>query len=329
VFCEIVSTLVIGAIVAIAVLAKPSHHTVSLFNTNGVHGSAVWGAIVGAMVMGFFALTGFEAAADMSEESVGARRAIPRAVIWSLVGTGLFGMIALVCFASAVPAGKMGDIAGSYTPVYDVVSYWLGSVGARVALAFPLVAVLGTCLSVIAVMGRLIFALARDNIVPFSKQMRTVNGRSKVPAAALVIGSLLAVAMLIYAYYQVNTFNVLVGATSILPFVYYLLIIAAYAVKRRELEAYHVPGMFTLGRWSTLVFIIAFAWEIVAMLMLTLQPMFHRADIAVLGTLGVGVVWYAAALHWRLKSGTAGVPEVAPEVAVTEASAEGLATETE
>jgi amino acid transporter len=262
----------------------------------------------------------------MSEESVGARRAIPRAVIWSLVGTGLFGMIALICFAAAVPRGHMGAIAGSYTPVYDLVSYWLGSAGARVALAFPLVAVLGTCLSVIAVMGRLIFALARDNIVPFSKPLRSVNGRSKVPAAALVIGAVLAIAMLVYAYYQVNTFNVLVGATSILPFVYYLLIIGAYAVKRRELEAYHVPGMFTLGRWSTLVFVVSFAWEIVAMLMLTLQPMFHRADIAVAGTAGVGVVWYVAALHWRLKSGAAGVPEGAPP-AMPEASSEALAAE--
>jgi amino acid transporter len=308
VFCEIVSTLVIALIVAIAALAKPASHTVSLFNTNGVHGSAIWGAVVGAMVMGFFALTGFEAAADMSEESVGARRAIPRAVIWSLVGTGLFGMIALICFASAVPTGHMTAVAGSYTPVYDVVSYWLGSTGARVALAFPLVAVLGTCLSVVAVMGRLIFALARDNVVPFSKQLRGVNGRSQVPTAALVVGSLLAIAMLIYAYYQVSTFDVLVGATSILPFVYYLLIVVAYAFKRRQLEAFHVPGMFTLGKWSKVVFGIAFVWLIAALLMLTLQPMFHQADIAVLGTLGVGVVWYVAALHWRIKAGTAGAP---------------------
>jgi hypothetical protein len=50
--------------------------------------------------------------------------------------------------------------------------------------------VLGTCLSVVAVMGRLIFALSRDNVIPFSR------------AAALVVGSLLAIAMLVYAYFQ-------------------------------------------------------------------------------------------------------------------------------
>ena len=100
----------------------------------------------------------------------------------------------------------------------------------------------------------------------------------------------------------------LVGATSILPFVYYLLIVVAYAVKRRELEAYHVPGMFTLGKWSKVVFGVAFVWLIAALLMLTLQPMFHQADIAVLATLGVGVLWYVTALHWRIKAGTAGAP---------------------
>jgi amino acid transporter len=308
VFCEIVSTLVIGVIVAIAALAKPAAHHVSLFNTGGVHGSAVWGGVVGAMVMGFFALTGFEAAADMSEESVGASRAIPRAVIWSLVGTGLFGMIALICFASAVP--DIAKIAGSYTPVFDVIAYWLGTGAARVLLVFPLVAVLGTCLAVIAVEGRLIFALARDNIAPFSRQLRSVNGRSKVPTTAIVTGSVLAIAMLVYAYYQGNTFLILVGATSILPFVYYLLIIVSYAVRRTSLQSLHVSGMFTLGKWSTAVFAIALAWLVAALLMLTLQPMFHQADIAVLGTLGVGVVWYVAVLHWRVKAGTAGAARI-------------------
>ena len=304
VFCEIVSTLVIALIVAIAALAKPASHTVSLFNTNGVHGSAIWGAVVGAMVMGFFALTGFEAAADMSEESVGARRAIPRAVIWSLVGTGLFGMIALICFASAVPTGHMTAVAGSYTPVYDVVSYWLGSTGARVALAFPLVAVLGTCLSVVAVMGRLIFALARDNVVPFSeaaaRRQRQVAGADGRPCGRLAARHRHAGLCLLPGQHLRRARRRDVHpAVRLLPADH-----GRLRVQASRLEAYHVPGMSPSGKWSKVVFGIAFVWLIAALLMLTLQPMFHQADIAVLGTLGVGVVWYVAALHWRIKAGT-------------------------
>jgi hypothetical protein len=90
-----------------------------------------------------------------------------------------------------------------------------------------------------------------------------------------------------------------------------------YAVKRRELEAFHVPGVFTLGKWPRVVFGIAFVWLVAALLMLTLQPLFHQADIAVLGTLGAGVLWYVAALPWRIRSGKAGVPEGSSDGAAT------------
>ena len=156
--------------VLIAFLAKPIHSASFLFNTGGVHGSAIWTGIAGAFAMGLFAMTGFEAAADMSEESVGAVRSVPRAVIGALVGTAIIGFIGLACFAIATP--DVAKVAASYTPVADIMTYWFGSTATRILLVFPLFAVFGTLLAVIAVAGRLLFALARDNMLPGSRRLR-------------------------------------------------------------------------------------------------------------------------------------------------------------
>src|SRR5262249_7944276 len=158
----------------------------------------------GALAMGLFALTGFESAADMSEEAVGATGSVPRAVISSLVGSGLVGMLGLICFGIATTS--LAATAASGSPVADLLTHWFGATAPRALLGFPLVAVLGTALAVIAIEGRLLFALARDHIAPGSRLLRQVNGTTQTPAAAIVVGTVLSGGMLVYAYYQSHAF---------------------------------------------------------------------------------------------------------------------------
>jgi amino acid transporter len=302
--CEIVAALVIALAVVVAYFAKPDHPVSFLVNTGGIHGSAIWGGIVGSMVMGLFSLTGFESAADISEEAVGATGSVPRAVLYSLVGSGVVGFISLVCFALATP--DVSAIAGSSSPVVAIIAHWFGGTASRVLIVFPLVAVLGTALAVVAVQGRLLFALARDNVAPGSALLRRVN-HAQTPGPAIIVGTLLTAGLLVYAYFQASSFSVLVGATSILPYVVYLMLIAAYAVRRRQLARLAAPGTFGLGRWAVPVFALAFAWLVCALLMLTVPTAFHSADIVVGIVAGVGLIWYGAVLHWRVRADRAGV----------------------
>ena len=55
--------------------------TVSASFRHGHPGNTVADAIVGGALIGIFTLVGFEAAADMAEEAVDARRTVPRAMI--------------------------------------------------------------------------------------------------------------------------------------------------------------------------------------------------------------------------------------------------------
>jgi amino acid transporter len=173
-------------------------------------------------------------------------------------------------------------------------------------VVFPLVAVSGTALAVIAIQGRLLFALARDNVIPGSSLLRRVN-REQTPGLAIAVGVLLTGALLVYAYFQASAFNVLVGATSALPYIVYLMLIVAYIVRRKELAKLAGPGTFDLGRWATPVFLIAFVWLIAALLMLTVPSAFHSSDDVLVGVGVVGLLWYGAVLHWRVRNGRAGV----------------------
>jgi L-asparagine transporter-like permease len=121
------------------------------------------------------------------------------------------------------------------------------------------------------------------------------------------VGVLLTAMLLVYAYFQASSFDVLVGATSILPYIVYLMLIAAYVVRRRDLARLGKTGTFGLGRWAVPVFALSFIWLVSALLMLTVPAAFHSADVVVLIVAGVGVVWYVTVLHWRVRSGRAGV----------------------
>jgi amino acid transporter len=327
VVAEIVATLVLAIAVLIAFLGKPIHSASFLFTNGGLHGSAMVTGIAGAFAMGLFAMTGFEAAADMSEESVGAVRSVPRAVISALVGTAIIGFIALACFAIATP--DVAKVAASYTPVADIMTYWFGSSATRVLLVFPLFAVFGTLLAVIAVAGRLLFALARDNMLPGSGRMRVVHARTKTPVFAIGVGTVASIIILVYAYLQSSAFVILVGAISIVPCIVYLLLVIGYAIRRRSLEHLQIPGAYSLGRWSTAVFVIAVVWLVFSLGVLTIPSAFHAADRVVVVILAAGVVWYFAALYSRVRAKRAGVDMIDKSVSAEAAPAEALAGEAE
>lgn len=304
VMAEIVAAFALAVAVVVAYFLKPNHPLSFLANTGGLHGPAILGGFVGAMTAGLYTLTGFEAAADMSEEARGASGSVPRAVLGALLASGVVGFLGIVGFALGLPA--IGRIANSATPIYDILTYWFGSYIARVLTVFPLIAVAGTVLSIIAIQGRLLFALARDNIAPASRYLRRVGKRSETPVTAIITGTVLAAAVMLYSYFQGQVFLILVGATTILPYIIYLMLLHGYLRRRRDLDALYRPGSFRLGRWAMPVAIAAVVWDLAALAIVTVPADFHQADLVVLAVMVIGLLWNQLFLRRRVKRGTAG-----------------------
>lgn len=306
VITEIVGTLVFGVLLLVlyGIGNKPTGHSMSfLFNTSTLVHHNTFYAIVMAALLGSFTLVGFELAADMSEETVNARFNVPRAVIIAVAGAVTLGFVALIGFTVAIP--DLATVQKSSEPLLTIAGYWLPSWLVKVFVAFVVFSMFAITVIGSAAQSRLVFSMARDNMLPFSKAFQKVHARTQTPIVALVVFGVIDIAFMWYGYLQSNSFGTLVGATSIIPYLIYFLITVAYANKRKLMES--VPGAFNLGRWAPLVIAIVLCWTFALILSLAIPSEFHGADKVVVGALILALLWYVLVLRGRIKRGEAGV----------------------
>jgi len=307
---EIVGTIGLAAVVFVLWVAEGSpdgHGLGFLGSTDTLPGQPLWYAIVLAALIGVYTLVGFEAAADMGEETVNARRTIPRAIILSVVISSVLGMLTLIGFTLAIP--DLAAVQASPVPLADITFYWLGETLAKVLLLVVVFSMFALTVVAAAASARLIFAMARDNLLPGSKALRRVNAGTKTPVIALVASLALCLALMFYGYANGNAFGTLVGAATLLPYLVYLLTVVAYGLRRRQMAA--LPEAFSLGRWATPVFVAALVWLVAVLLALILPSEFRNATYVALGVLAVAGLWYVVGLHRRLARGEAGATTLA------------------
>jgi len=307
---EIIGTVVFGVLLFVlwGVHAKPSHYGMGfLGNTTGLVHSPTWYAITLAGLLGIYTLVGFEVAADLSEECVNTRRNVPRAVLMALSSAVLLGMIALIGFTIAIPDLK--SVQTSPLPLLTIAQYWLPAWVVKVFIAFVIFSMVAIIVEDEAAQSRLVFSLARDNMLPFSKYLRRVNPKTRTPIVAMIVLGVLNVGFMIYGYFQANSFNTLIGMTAIVPYIIYFMITLAYALKRRVLE--EVPGAFSLGRAAPVVIGVVLVWTVIVMLALSAPSRFYGSDKLLGGAAVLAGLWYLVALRRRLREGRAGVTTLA------------------
>jgi amino acid transporter len=201
-------TVALILVVTLVVLVKLlTHHapggqsfTLSVFSIPS--GTPLSSVFLGA-IYGFLAFAGFEGAATLGEETREPRRAIPRAILGTVLFAGGYFILVTAVEVSAfgtTPAGLtafvdsgslLGDLGSRY------VAGWVGDVitAGVVASAF------GSALASITGSARLVFALSRDGFGP--RRLARVSSRLGTPtaavttvaAAAAVIGAIAATAL--------------------------------------------------------------------------------------------------------------------------------------
>src|SRR5438105_307361 len=311
VFTEIIGTVVVALILLILFATKPLHPISFLFSTGGVTGFDIVKAVPFAALIGIFTIVGFELAADLSEEAVNARVTVPKAVICSVVSSGVLGMFALIGFALAIP--NLQKIAASPVPIADIFSYWLCSGLTHVFLLFVYFSIFALSVIGTAATARLIFSMARDNILPFSNTLKRVNPRTRTPIPALPSTTGLSLLFALYGYVDVRYFGgysfiVLLTATATMPFLVYLGTVVAYVWKRDRLMV--LPGAFDLGAWARPVMIAALVWVVVVLAMLVIPQAYWGADVVCIIVEAVALGWWLLVLRGRLQRGEAGVSQV-------------------
>jgi len=220
----LIATVLTGVMLVYAPTFEPAR-LLTFSNYGGTAGGDIWPAhdnVGWLFLLGFllpaYTVTGFDASAHTSEETIGAAHHVPRGIVRSVLVSGLFGWVMLSAVVLAIPnmdqaASQGGEsfhwIVGQVLPP----GLWMAiSLGILVAQFF--------CgLATVTSASRMAYAFARDGGLPFSEQVRSVSPKYRTPAVAIWTVALLSVAFVVHT----QTYSTITGACTIFLYISYVI----------------------------------------------------------------------------------------------------------
>ena len=174
-------------------------------DNGGATGGGVWPAARGlgtmtllALMWPIYTITGFDASAHTSEETVQAAHNVPKGILRSVYVSGLVGWVMVASFVLAMPDVGEGARQGA-----DVFSWLMGRAlpgAAGRALWVGIVVANYLCgLACMTSTSRMMYAFARDGGLPGSGVLKRVSPRWRTPVPAIWTTGALALASTLYA----------------------------------------------------------------------------------------------------------------------------------
>lgn len=199
-----------------------------------------FGDIGGSALLLMYAFVGFETALVPAAETENPKRAIPRALVYTMLATGLLYWLVSVVYVSVLPDGGARDAT-----LADVGAALAGP-AAGLAITFTVVAsIIGNTASAMVGVPRITYALAEHHWLPawFAK----VHPKFLTPANSVIFfGAAVAVFAL------PGTFAVLAAAGSLARIIVYLMCIVSLprvrklATPEMREDAYRLPGGYAI-----------------------------------------------------------------------------------
>jgi amino acid transporter len=161
-------------------------------------------AIVAGVTLAFFAMTGFENAANVAEETIDPARSFPRALVGGMIAAGVIYVVVAVSAALVVPVGTLAEadaallevVAAGVLPLPVGIMIIVFSIIAMIAIS-------NTTLVTMSAAARILYGMGKLDVVPRAFSRVHPTRRSPVVALGfvlavvavlLVIGSALAAA---------------------------------------------------------------------------------------------------------------------------------------
>jgi len=142
-----------------------------------------------AAALVFFAFAGYARVATLSGEVANSVKSVPRAIAWSL---GIVGVIYLM-LGLLLPAKLGRSLAGSLTPIADLVEISLPDLNSGSVAVFAALAGLGSLLALLAGMSRTAAVMADDGELPKAFRIHLKNGVPIVAELAVAVSVVLLV----------------------------------------------------------------------------------------------------------------------------------------
>ncbi|KAM0750786.1 amino acid transporter [Meredithblackwellia eburnea MCA 4105] len=266
-----------------------------------------------------YALTGYDSVSHLSEELEDASLQAPRALVLSILISGVFAIPYLIVTLFFI--GDVSVLAASPTgfPFLQMMYNCVQNEAGAIVLAFATTGMAMTAIpSLIASTSRTIWAFSRDGALPFSKTFARVNHRLDAPIPAVLLTWILMSLPGIIYLGNSQAFGAFLSATVVcLNTSYAIPICLMLFGGRRRTQEEGLTGRWSLGRWGPLFNVIGAGYCIFISIFL-LFPNYLPVNASNMNyaVVIVGVVLIFATAYWWI--GARGVyPQV--EVLVTEA----------
>jgi amino acid transporter len=301
----LISAALTAGLLAFAPGVDPSR-LVTFANYSGSAGGGVWPAregLIGLFALGAllpaYTITGFDASAHVSEETVGASASVPRGIVRSVLVSGVAGWVLLSAAVLASPSlpGAAAQGEGAFL--------WImrGVLPRALAIALCAGIVVAQYLAGLATVtsaSRMAYAFARDGGLPYSAAVRWVCPRRRSPVVAIWAVAAVSVVFTLHT----PVYSTITAVCTIFLYVSYVLptALGAWAHGR----TWTTMGSWDLGRWYRPLAVLS-ATGCAALIAIGMQPPNERSAWVV----GAFAIALAAAWFGGAKRRFPGPPQTA------------------
>ncbi|KAA0098595.1 amino acid permease [Mycolicibacterium sp. P1-18] len=245
-------------------------------------------AMLAASLVGLYLFGAIESCGELAEETPNPARAIPRAMILTVIVGGLAAMTAFAGFALATP--NLEDVvSGSETnPIPTMLQATLGTFGSKVFLLVAVTSFIAGVMGQQTAVSRFVFSLARDGMFPGSHVISKTAKKHPTPVNALLITNVLPVLVVIFIYFSPDSLFRLAGFQVIAIYAAFGMVVAA--ALRARVKGWRPAGPWNLGRFGLPVTVAALLYCMIAIVILARpgdQDSFFDRWI---GLIGFGIV---------------------------------------
>ena len=283
-------------------------------NYSGEAGGNVWPAVSNwwvfalGLLLPIYTITGYDASAHTSEETIKAAHSVPRAMVMSVVWSALFGYLFLAAFILMIPTtvtntdgtttdGMAAAAAQGWNVFFWAFDHQVSSGIKEFVYLVVFVAQLLCGLATVTSVSRMIFAFSRDGGLPASGALAKVSPTYRTPVAAIWTGSALSVLFVwgssLVSVAGTSAYTIVVSCTVIFLFLSFTFPIVL------GMMAWGTPKWDKMGPWNLGkgVFMLFGVLSILSMILIFVIGIQPPNDWALYITVGffilTAIIWFA------------------------------------
>ncbi|ORY27495.1 amino acid permease-domain-containing protein [Naematelia encephala] len=180
--------------------------------------------------------SGADASAHMAEETQNPSRNVPNAMTMSMVVTYVLGYISIVLLLLSITTEDMAEVASHSFPVGYILERATNRHGAIGICCLLVIVLVVQVLAQLQASSRFVFALARDNAMPFSETIRRTNSSKQPIFANWLVCLLCAPFAGMVAGPESTLYSVLAVTASCLSYIGYFVPVALYLFSKLDLQ---------------------------------------------------------------------------------------------